>query len=245
MIRTLVSVHDVMPHTLDAVHEQLRLLAAHGVGRATLLVVPGLDWTREGLDRLRAWEADGHELAGHGWAHRVERVRGVRHRVYAALVSRNAAEHMALDRSGIESLLLRNREWFGANGLRAPALYVPPAWALGDAPLEAYAAAGFRLVEGLQGVHDLGTGRLLRIPAIGYEAVNAWRASVLRASNAGNRWLARRQGWLRLALHPGDLSLPLAGEALRDITLLGDTYLYRDLLPDSDVPGYPPWRAAA
>ncbi len=243
-VRTLVSLHDVMPGTLGAVRAQLQLLANHGVDRATLLVVPGLDWSARSIEQLHRWQADGHELAGHGWLHRAGQVRGLRHRVHAALLSRDCAEHLALTAAEIASLLRRCHAWFGERGLLPPTLYVPPAWALGAAPRAAYAEAGFRQVEHLQGLWDLDSGTLQRIPAVGYESISAWRAVAVKASNAGNRVLARHMGWLRLGLHPRDLQLPLRGEALRDIDALRETLLYRDLLPGVDVPGYPVSRAA-
>ncbi|MEM1412624.1 MAG: DUF2334 domain-containing protein, partial [Pseudomonadota bacterium] len=95
-MQTLVSLHDVMPDSLDAVQWQLDMLAAEGVQRATLLVVPGLDWTAGQVEQLQDWQDAGHELAGHGWVHRAWHVRGPRHRLYSALVSRQAAEHLAL-----------------------------------------------------------------------------------------------------------------------------------------------------
>jgi len=225
-MHTLVSLHDVMPRTLDAVEEQLRLLAGVGVPRVTLLVVPGRDWGVGELDRLLAWREAGHELAGHGWRHRARHVLGLKHRVYAALVSRSAAEHLALEPSEILALLRRNHTWFVDHGLGAPDLYVPPAWALGRLPVAAYAEAGFSLVEDLRGVHDLRSGRRHVVPAVGFEAINRWRALVLKGSNAGNRLLGRGRGLLRLALHPRDLRLFLHEDVEKALAALGPTATY-------------------
>lgn len=227
--RTLVSIHDVMPRTLDDVRAQLALLRRHGVAQATLLVVPGRDWRPVDIDQLRAWQDAGHELAGHGWSHRALHVRGIRHRVYARLVSRDCAEHLALTAPKIMALLHRNRHWFDRQGLAPPQLYVPPAWALGALPVSDYAAAGFRMVEDLRGIHDLQSGQRLTVPAVGFEAINRLRALALKASNGLNRMLAGSSGLLRLALHPKDLRLFLHEDVERALGRLGETCLYRDL----------------
>ena len=230
-MRTLVSLHDVMPDTLDAVQEQLGLFAARDIRQVTLLVVPGLEWTAQQIDRLRRWEDQGHELAGHGCVHRARHVRGPRHRVYSTLISRSAAEHLALTEQEIAERVAKCHDWFEAQGLQAPGLYVPPAWALGKADLSVYGNAGFRLVERLEGIYDLATGRMHRIPAIGFEAINAPRALALRMSNAANRQAARLSGVLRLGLHPGDLQLHLADDARAAIRAVEGALCYRDWPP--------------
>ena len=223
--RTLVSIHDVMPRTLDDVRAQLDLLQSHGVRHVTLLVVPGRDWRPEQIDQLRAWEAAGHELAGHGWRHRARHVSGLKHRVYARLVSQNCAEHLSLTAREILDLLQRNRDWFEAQGLRPPGLYVPPAWALGPLPVTEYTVAGFHRLEDLRGLHDLRGGQRTIIPAIGFEANSRLRALALKAANGLNRMLAGGVGLLRLALHPHDLRLFLHEDVERALGRLDETCL--------------------
>ena len=57
MPTALLSVHDVMPRTLPAVEDTLELIESLGLVRPTLLIVPGLGWTSEQLEQLRAWAA--------------------------------------------------------------------------------------------------------------------------------------------------------------------------------------------
>ena len=214
MTRYLVSVHDVMPETLGRVERILAELEQHGWPPATLLVVPGRDWAADGVARLRDYAARGYELAGHGWTHSVPRIRNLRHRLHSVLISRRAAEHYALDALGVETLMRRCRQWFDAQGLPAPTLYVPPAWALGPASPARLTQTGFRYLETLSGIHDFQTGRTARLPVLGFEADTALRATFLRLSNASAMRAARTRGAVRLAIHPDDLELRLADDLL-------------------------------
>lgn len=234
-----VSIHDVMPETLEPVAGLLALARRAGWARVTLLVVPGLDWDAGGIARLRRWQAEGHQLAGHGWRHQAEALRGLRHRLHSRLLSRQVAEHLALDPGGILALMRRCHAWFPAQGLAAPTLYVPPAWALGPLPVSRLAAQPFRRVETLAGIRDARSGRLRVSPLLGYEADSRRRAAALRGSNALARGLARwRQP--RIALHPFDGHLALARDLVAD--------LYRFADPGGRGPGEaqapPPWTPA-
>jgi uncharacterized protein len=216
-IRTLVSIHDVMPETLPRVADLLALLEREGVRESTLLVVPGRGWSNTEIEHLRGFQSRGHTLAGHGWVHRVERIAGWTHRLHARLISRNVAEHLALDRVGIERLIARCHAWFGEHGLGAPALYCPPAWAMGRIPRSALAGLPFTHYETFGGVLSARTGRMFPIPLTGYEADTAARAPVIRLWNYLNRGRAVRRGWLRIGIHPHDLDLRLAGDLRRDL----------------------------
>ncbi|WP_018716339.1 polysaccharide deacetylase family protein [Arhodomonas aquaeolei] len=234
-MRAVVSIHDVMPETLAPVREQLSLLAHHDIAPVTLLVVPGRDWSPDGLARLREWRARGHVLAGHGWHHHATAVRGCYHRLHAAVLSRQAAEHLALDAAEIRALVRRCRAWFADNDLGRPALYVPPAWALGPIRPAGLADLGFRYLETLTAVHDLRSGRRRRLPVIGFEADTPARAAVLRALDTTcSRW----PGPVRIALHPRDHRLHLRGTLLRRLATVREPLDYDGLMagPDSAYP---------
>ncbi|MDX1502572.1 MAG: polysaccharide deacetylase family protein [Thermoanaerobaculia bacterium] len=226
----LVSLHDVMPSTLSRVGEILSLLDRLDVRPVTLLVVPGAGWGDDDLERLRELEDRGHPLAGHGWRHRAARVRGLRHRLHAALLSRTVAEHLALDAAEIARLIERCHGWFGEHGLGPPELYVPPAWAMGTISRKRLARLPFRRYELLGGVLDAATGRILRLPLAGFEADTPARAAFLRLWNRLNRGLSSPRRPLRVAIHPGDLLLPLEA-SLRDLLRSSRTCLGYDELP--------------
>jgi uncharacterized protein len=213
----LVSVHDLMPETMPAVRRTLALLERHAIAPVTLLVVPGTGWDTAGIDELRALERAGYRLAGHGWQHHVEQIRGLRHRLHSLLLSRNVAEHLALDRDGISALLRRCRTWFESNGLAPPEVYVPPAWAVGDIDAAGVRAAGFRWLERFDGVMDCASGQVRRSPVLGYEADAALRVPVLKLWNALGRHRAQRAGLVRIGLHPQDIDHPLRHDILADL----------------------------
>ncbi len=219
--RALVSIHDVMPGTMDRVEALLDLLARLGVPPATLLVVPGLDWSDRQLERLGTWAAAGHELAGHGWTHRARAVRRLYHRLHARVLSRDVAEHLDLEPDEIAGLLTRSHGWFARQGLPPPDLYVPPAWALGRISAEALRHCPFACIETMSGLRFPASGRRLHLPLAGFEADTALRERFLRFWNRRQaRRAVRRNRPLRISIHPEDGRLRLAGEM--EVLLKGD-----------------------
>jgi predicted deacetylase len=215
----VVSVHDVMPETFGRVRRILTLLEEQRVPPATLLVVPGKEWTPELLTELRRFAGQGHVLAGHGWNHKaIPGPRTLFHRLHGGLVSRNEAEHLSRPKAELATLIQRCYEWFPSVGLPAPDLYVPPAWALGSLPLTDLAPLPFRWYEILRGFVDAGTGRVKWLPLAGFEADTTFREASLKIWNGLNVLFARRVwGPLRISIHPGDLDLLLAGSLKRMI----------------------------
>jgi len=212
-MKLLVSIHDVMPATLDRCGDILERLRSAGLDPVTLLIVPGTGWTDADLAALRAMVGDGAVLAGHGWRHQVRHVRGLKHRLHSALISRQAGEHLALTRFEILRLMLRNQRWFRRNALPEPALYVPPAWAMGPVPRTLLRRLPFRMFETLAGVYDGKTDRFHSLPMAGFEADTRARATFVRPFNAVNRALGRWSGRpLRLGVHPHDFELELADD---------------------------------
>jgi predicted deacetylase len=227
-VRALVSVHDVMPETLERVQRILDLCASSDPRPLTLLVVPGLDWDQASIRRLRHWEAQGHRLAGHGWRHATERFGGLAHRLHGLFVSRGVAEHLVLDGSGIEDLIRRCHAWFPANRLKAPSLYVPPAWAMGPLAPDAFGRLPFALYEVLTGIWTV-NGFFTALPMVGYECDTMARAAAVRLWNRVNRARASAAGWLRIAIHPRDPGLRLDRELMRDLGRYTDRVGYADL----------------
>jgi predicted deacetylase len=221
----VVSVHDVMPETLDRCERIVERLAASSLNVITLFVVPGRNWSAAQLDRLRTLSADGIELAGHGWRHEARHIRGLKHRLHSALISRNVAEHLALDADGIEDLIRRCHAWFGEHDLDVGELYVPPAWAMGTIGRRRLANQPFRLFETLGGVLDAGSGRYSRTPMIGFEADNALRAVGCSLWNGFNLMTANARP-IRLGIHPCDFELKLSDSLERVIERGGRAVSY-------------------
>jgi uncharacterized protein len=188
----------------------MEMLADAGVPPPTLLVVPASGWTSDTLSTLRSLVDRGHRLAGHGWHHRSGPRRGLYHRIHGLLLSRDQGEHLSRTRTELLDLVRRCFQWFPANGLPSPQLYVPPAWALGSLARRDLPALPFRWYEVLEGLLDAHTGRMRRLPLVGFEADNRARQISLKVLNRAN--LAAAQGTgrpLRISLHPGDLDLRL------------------------------------
>jgi len=217
MGRAIVSVHDLMPSTLDRVVGILDLLAEAGVPPATLLVVPGRSWTTDQLATLRDLAHRGHPLAGHGWVHRAtEGPRTLYHRGHGLLISRNEAEHLSRPPAELSDLIQRCYRWFAQVDLPLPDLYVPPAWAMGSLRLNQLRSLPFRWYEVLRGLVDGTSGRVRWLPLAGFEADTTFRETSLRVWNSLNVLLATRNRIpLRISIHPGDLDLLLGADLER------------------------------
>ncbi len=225
------SIHDVMPETLPLVSNLISRFEAAGKELPALLVVPGRQWREKDLAQLRDWEARGAEMLAHGWHHHTE-PRRLYHRLHAAFLSRNVAEHLALDPDEINALLLRSRSWFDEVGLKPPSTYVPPAWALGTAPAR-LERSPYSCIETLQGVwlRDVtGIYRMRKLPLLGFEADTGARAWFLRRWNRLQENIStRRERPLRISIHPHDASLQLADDMDAIIRRPWRTLRYADL----------------
>ncbi len=205
------SVHDVSPDSFSSACTLVDCLSGAGRRRLCILLVPSGEWKTEHVDTISRWQNEGHVLAAHGWSHKGTHRRSLYHRVHAHLFSRGAAEHLSKSSTEIMSIVRRAQRWFQDVGLHPPALYVPPAWALGSAPLSAFNDTGFRWVETLTGIYDVRAGKMHRLPLVGFEADTRLRQRLLRTSN----WLNWRLGAaanrpVRVAVHPNDTRLLLA-----------------------------------
>ena len=127
-MHALISIHDVMPSTLNRVSRLTQDLTHLQSCNITMLVVPGHQWSREQLDVLREFEQQGYILCGHGWHHSSKKIRGVYHRLHSLLVSRHAAEHLALDEKeitaadrGLPPVVCQKQSW-RTGSLRPPCL---------------------------------------------------------------------------------------------------------------------------
>jgi predicted deacetylase len=207
------SIHDVTPASLDRVAGIVRRLSDAHIHPLIILIIPSGCWTNAQIETLRAWERDGHLLAAHGWSHRSRTPRTVYHRLHSYLFSRDVAEHLGSTRAECAEVISRGAQWFTDLGLAPPAMYVPPAWALGPVTLDAFDGTAYRWVETLTGIYSVHAKRFVRLPLVGFEADKATRAHALRALNLANTALAaatRRP--LRIAIHPDDFGLRLADD---------------------------------
>jgi predicted deacetylase len=216
--KAIWSVHDVSSQAFEDARRILETLEAAEVRPLCVLVVPDGAWSVGQIDVIRGWERAGHMLGLHGWSHRAVLPRTLYHRLHAALFSRDIAEHLGRGEAEIAALIAQGERWFADHDLRPPALYVPPAWALGALPLAAFDGTPFRWVETLTGIYDVRARRHRRLPLVGFEADTLVRQVALRASNRANEALAAATGRpLRIAVHPHDPELRLNADLTRHI----------------------------
>lgn len=212
----LASIHDVSPR-FEAEVDQLAELMDRILGEArfAMLVVPD-HWGEAPLRqdpafqrRLRAWADAGVEMFVHGWFHKdLADHRGAaafkaRHMTagegeFLGLAREEAAQRMADGRALIEDAIGR-----------AVAGFIAPAWLYGPGAHAALAASGFALAEDHLRVWEPASGRVLaRGPVITW----ASRTQARQASSMLVAGLARHvlglQPVVRLAVHPGDTSVP-------------------------------------
>ncbi len=230
----LVSIHDVAPETLDRVCRLFDMLARNDLLPVSLLVVPGRQWRERDLRRLAELLAAGGEPAGHGWSHRAEAIRGWKHWLHSLTISRDAAEHLALESGRIRHLMWACHGWFSENGLPTPRLYVPPAWALGDIDPRHLTDLPYDCIETLSGVFIDGGHRFRPLPMVGFEADTPLRAAAVRAWNRLNLARAGGQRPLRLGIHPQDLELRLGQDLERLVAEGGRAISYRELVHQGD-----------
>lgn len=215
-MKALVSIHDVMPATMDQVIRIVETVPVSIRNNLQLMVVPGLDWQEEQIQQLREWQHQGLILVGHGWEHRARNISTLRHRLHAWLISRDVAEHLSLSPDEELALMQRNDRWFRDNGLENGNWYTPPAWAFGRLPRARRAESGYRYFESTFGVYDATRNRFHWLPMLGYEADTGFRCVSVRLWNAINRFAARRR-IIRLVIHPQDFDLPLAADLRSDL----------------------------
>lgn len=230
-MKALVSIHDLMPDTMSRVEAILEWLDSLNVPPVSLLVVPGKAWTHNQIDRLRELADKGHQLAAHGWHHKTD-PRKLYHRLHSLIISRDVAEHLDLDSTGVLDLLIRSGEWFSQNGLPTPEFYVPPAWALGFIKKKHLEKAPYRMIETTRGLIHLKNGTVQRegYPLTGFEADTGLREAFLRRWNQFQTNKAVRTNKpLRISIHPDDLQLRLADQMEELLKMDWEYLAYRDL----------------
>lgn len=98
-MQSILSIHDVMPATMDHIVDILKKLPVDSVENVYLLVVPGLDWSEAQLRQLHQWQVDGYQIAGHGWTHKISKKTSLYHYLHSFFISRDVAEHLSLWKS--------------------------------------------------------------------------------------------------------------------------------------------------
>jgi len=221
--RLLASIHDVGPRFESEVDRLADLIGGVlGGPKFAMLVVPD-HWGLAPLGqaaafraRLREWAGQGVEMFVHGWFHKdMAEHSGLagfkaRHMTagegeFLGLTEAEAAQRMADGRALIE------------DAIGGPvAGFIAPAWLYGPGALAALAASGFALAEDHMKVWEPASGRTLaRGPVVTWASRSRGRQLSSLAVAALARATFHSLPTARVAVHPGDTTVPALMDSIR------------------------------
>ncbi len=227
MNESIISIHDVMPHTLNNIKKIIKILEKNKCNPATLLVVPGRNWSENDINFLKIIQEDGYEIAGHGWYHETKNISTLYHKFHSAFISRNVAEHLSLSNKEIIILMDNCFKWFEKNQFQQPITYIPPAWALGKITNKDIFNSPYKIIETLSGIYF--KEKFTRMPLVGYETDNLFRVVSVSFLNFISEKISKYTNTpLRISIHPNDFSYPLKSKLEKILKSDRKFFGYRD-----------------
>jgi predicted deacetylase len=221
----VVSLHDVSPRTHADCERILSELAALGVGKTSLLVIPDHHHRAHVLadPAFCAWIAEkerlGHEIVTHGYFHRRDRREGesAMQKLTTRIYTADEGEFYDLDRATARDLVAR-----GNNDLREagaePHGFIAPAWLLSTAAGEALHELGVEYTTTLGTVRDIQRERTWTTQSLVWSVRSGWRRAVSLAWNASLFHRLRDNSLLRISIHPVDLAHRAIWKQIRLLT---------------------------
>jgi predicted deacetylase len=213
----LASIHDVGPRFEREVDLLADRLARHlGGPRFAMLVVPDhwgeapLAQARAFQSRLRDWADSGVEMFVHGWTHKD----GSAHRSGAASfkakhMTAGEGEFLGLARDEALARMTAGRALIEDITGRPVAGFIAPAWLYGPGAHAALGDAGFAMAEDHMRVWRPGDGAVLaRGPVVTWASRSRARIRSSLAFARLARTALRPLRTLRIAVHPGDTTVP-------------------------------------
>ena len=198
--------------------EQVAFLAAYGITRSSILVVPEFHHRgsvlRDGhfCDAVSGWQAQGHEIVLHGYFHdrRESPPENLSTVFWTRLYTNREAEFLDLPRETARLRLEKGRSLFNSLGWRATG-FVAPAWLMADGLANLLAEMGFAYTTRVGEIIPLrpGLNQIKSSQSLCYSTRAGWRRF---ASGVWNKYLygrLRETDLIRLSLHPRDLEFPL------------------------------------
>ena len=187
-----------------------------GEHRLAMLVVPD-HWRGNTVrtaspfaQKLRRWSDAGVEMILHGWSHRDDADHeGWKNRFRAKHMTAGEGEFLGLSRVEAHARLTRGRALLEDITGKPVNAFIAPAWLYGDGARDALNECGFTIAEDHMRVWNPATGqRLAKGPVISWASRSHTRimSSLLFAELAPV--LLARQELVRIALHPGDATVP-------------------------------------
>jgi len=214
----IVSLHDAHPGSREAIAEQIALLAAYGIKRSSILVVPefhhggSLQKDPAFCAAVSGWQAQGHEIVLHGYFH--DRKESPPEKLstlfWTRLYTSREAEFLDLPRETAKQRLEKGRALFDSLGWRSTG-FVAPAWLMAEGLTNLLAEMGFAYTTRVGEIIPLlpGVNRVVASQSLCYSTRASWRRF---ASGIWNKYLygrLRETNLIRLSLHPRDLEFPL------------------------------------
>src|SRR5438128_25952 len=147
----IVSLHDVAPPFEKEIDLILEKLAAIGIQKASLLIVPDyhrhapMDRAPGWSDRLQQWIQGGHEPVLHGFFHRVGEKSGAsgnaKDYFFRNFYTAQESEFLDLNFEAAKDLVSRGLEMFCRCGMQSRG-FIAPAWLINDDGMRALRELG-------------------------------------------------------------------------------------------------------
>lgn len=248
----VVSIHDVSPFTRDSVASILTRLAAIGIPRVSILVVP--DHHHRGnitadpafASWLRPLVAAGHEPVLHGYFHQRERHphESARTRFLTRTYTAGEGEFFDLSFDDARSLLTRGRDDLAQCAGVLPTGFIAPAWLLSPAGEDAARDLGFAYTTRLKSISHLPTRHIHNSQSLCWSIRSPLRQNISLLWNLHFFRSLHPNPLLRISIHPPDLTHP---KIWRQIELLATRALktrepitYRDFIRERQSPDWQP-----
>ena len=212
----VVSIHDVSPLTRAPVTSVLAALAAIGVTRTSLLVVPDhhhrapINADPSFTPWLRDCIAAGHEPVLHGYFHQRTRHpdESTRTRLVTRIYTAGEGEFFDITAADALPLLLRGREELAQCAGIQPTGFIAPAWLLNAEAETAVRDLGFQYTTRLKAITHLPSGRIHHSQSLCWSVRAPWRRLVSLAWNQFLFASLRPNPLLRVSIHPPDITHP-------------------------------------
>ena len=223
-----ISIHDITPDNLKNVEKIKDLLQKkYNIKKICLLIIPGLNWKSNQINKIKKWQNSNCEIAAHGWIHKTGKKRTLYHIFHSLIISGDCAEHLSINKDCIIQIINKSYNWFFKNNFDIPNLYVAPAWALGNINNQDLIKLPFNTFESTTGITK--NGKYIFLPLIGFKSNNYFRALLQKFANYLNFQFAKFVGVIRISLHPDDLNLYLSNDIHKYLSLSKKTILLSEL----------------
>ena len=219
MKRLFASIHDVSPRFEGQVDRLLDHLAPHVGRRLAMLVVPD-HWSSAPITpafagRLRGWADEGIEMFVHGWTHRDDSAHaGAAAALKAKHMTAGEGEFLGLSHAEALARMRRGKALVEDITGRAATGFIAPAWLYSEGARGALADAGFALAEDHARVWRPGGDVVARGPVITWASRTRMRQLSSLAAAAALRHVLQPTRNVRIAVHPGDTTVPALLESI-------------------------------